>query len=261
MIHPFVLTALIVMATLVIVYSFVVYKLFSDKRRNQKTLRMQDEIMYIHGEYISDTKKNQQDLARLKHDIRAQFITLDRLCRQSDPTACWQFLDSMNTGAAQLDFADYDTGHKVATVMVNYYAALAKKNHIHFSYDGYFNGIAKIPDCDLNALFHNLLSNALEECLRLPDDDERHIAVLVSSRYQSLVLNISNSCRRELMILDISLLGTSKTDKAGHGFGLGIISSIVEKYGGSVEMRCHDGKWVSDIVFTDFYLPLSSAQP
>ena len=257
---PLVLIALILMAIVVIVYSFVIFKLFSDKHRNQKTLRMQDEIMYIHGEYIMGTQKKQYDLAKLKHDFRAQLITLNRLCRQNDPTACWQFLDSMNTDATQLDFADYDTGHKVATVMVNYYAALAKNNNIRFDYDGYLGGNAKIPDCDLNALFHNLLSNALEECLRLPGDSGRYIEILVNSRYQSLVLNVSNSCRTELMILDISLLGTSKADKASHGFGLGIISGIVGKHGGTVEMRCHNGQWVAEIVFTDFYLS-PSVQP
>ncbi|MCM1523639.1 MAG: GHKL domain-containing protein [Ruminococcus sp.] len=88
---------------------------------------------------------------------------------------------------------------------------------------------------DLCVALGNLLDNAVEACRRVTDLQGRYISLSVVTADSSLVINIENSSPRK----DGEDFKTDKTDRRLHGYGLGNVNAIAEKYGGvfTIERR------------------------
>ena len=74
----------------------------------------------------------------------------------------------------------------------------------------------------------NLLDNALEASRKVNNPDDRKISVSIITDSGSMMINVVNSAER----IGVSNLKSNKKDKLLHGYGLGNIKAIADKYGG-----------------------------
>lgn len=87
-----------------------------------------------------------------------------------------------------------------------------------------------VVDSDLYSLLSNILDNALEACVAMPEGQERFISLTISRREPYLNIRCKNSKTSGIIYTD-GIIQSSKPD-SGHGYGLWIIRRIVDAYDG-----------------------------
>lgn len=100
--------------------------------------------------------------------------------------------------------------------------------------------IGFISPVDLYVMLGNAADNAIEATEKLSDTRKRVIGMTVGKKGAMVGFEISNYCDGE-PIFENGLPVTSKSDKANHGFGMGSIKAVAEKYGGAISVSIADG--------------------
>lgn len=101
-----------------------------------------------------------------------------------------------------------------------------------------------IEELDLLGLLFNLLDNAIESCMKIQEPERRHIELHCFQAAGAFVLTMKNS------FLDVVYqnhrLITTKKDKKYHGVGMSIVSDIVKKYDGGMDITYEYGEGCND---------------
>lgn len=100
---------------------------------------------------------------------------------------------------------------------------------------------------DICTVFGNMLDNAIECELRIPDKEKRLIHVAVYSHKDFLIIRCENYCPEEVSFRD-GLPVTTKQDSDYHGYGVKSIRYTAQKYGGSVTMEVREKWFVMNIL-------------
>ena len=99
--------------------------------------------------------------------------------------------------------------------------------------------VSFIHPADIYAIFGNLLDNAIEAVLQVPEEEKRVINVRILSHESLTVIQIENFYEGKL-VFDGELPVTTKTDKEEHGFGMKSVDYLVKKYGGTMVIETED---------------------
>ena len=106
-------------------------------------------------------------------------------------------------------------------------------------------GNINISGVDLSVLIGNLLDNAMEACMQIPEEKDRFIRIYIDVIKKQLYISVTNSmsgrAKRKGSIF--------QSDKEGnHGFGLVRIDSIVEKYQGYINRQTENGVFATEVM-------------
>lgn len=146
------------------------------------------------------------------------------------------------------DLTNVDSTIKTGRVMVD--AILNGKMNIAAQNDIPVNAKAKIPndtpltDVDLCVIIGNLLDNAVEENKKLPTDN-RFIRIYIGQKNTQFYLAFTNAAGKKKEKAG-GLFGSTKGVE--HGFGLGRVKSIVNKYEGLFSADSEDGGFTAEIL-------------
>ena len=126
----------------------------------------------------------------------------------------------------------------------NYYC---KKHDITFvcMIDGEKLGFMDVAD--QYVMFGNIIDNAINAVRQVEDHAKRSIYVNIRAEKKLLLIQTENPFVGELSFRD-GLPRTTSGDEFNHGFGMGSIRLIAEKYKGSVNTRAEDGIFYLNIV-------------
>ena len=104
----------------------------------------------------------------------------------------------------------------------------------------------KISEIDLCVIIGNLLDNAMEACLRLPDEEDRFIRVFIGVLKGQLYLSVSNSAGGEIRKSGRTYISSKNSET--HGFGLMRVDRIAAKYNGYVNRQNEEGMFATEIL-------------
>ena len=93
---------------------------------------------------------------------------------------------------------------------------------------------------DICTIFGNVLDNAIECELRIPEKEKRLIHLAVYARKGFLVIQCENYCPEEVEFRD-GLPVSTKNDSVYHGYGIKSVRHAAEKYGGTATVHTRDG--------------------
>lgn len=152
----------------------------------------------------------------------------------------------MKSFDAALDTYNADSYCKnpIVNSILNQYAGRAKKEKIKTEFHINVPENVGIDNIDLTCVLGNALENALEGCLRLPEDEEKEIIVTAKYFDQRLRLQVENTCVTDV-IFDGDL---PVTQKPGGGTGTKSIIYTAERYDGTAGFSVVDGKFITQIV-------------
>ena len=142
-----------------------------------------------------------------------------------------------------------DTVIKTGNVMVD--AILNSKLNLAASQEIAVNVKATVPptlsveSIDICVILGNLMDNAIEACMRLPDSEKRFIRVYMGSHKGQFYISVTNAAA-VLRRKGTSYLSTKS--KGDHGFGLMRIDRITAKYGGAVNRQSEEGVFATEIL-------------
>ncbi len=199
--------------------------------------------------------KATEDVNRRYHDLKHYLHGLDALLSDSrqdlmpQRAQMQQFLQSIHR-----EIDPYTqicrTGSSVMDTLLSQYLQECKSKNICLLLHVDAHRIDFIQTMDLCSLLGNAMDNAIEAASTVPENHTQFP--------REITVNIGISDAFLLMRFHNYFIGRRKTDKTGflttkadaarHGYGLGSIEAITEKYGGSSSVDCKDNTFTLHIL-------------
>ena len=214
------------------------YKL--QEKRNMKIAEEKETILY---KYYKVAKENNENASMIKHDLKNQIQIAYAMRNKND-----NFVNILEDIDAELDKVNtniYSKNEILNTVLL-LKKIEAKKFDINMVYKiDKSISLDSMKDSDVCKLFSNLLDNSIEASKKT---DDKKILLKLCKRNDYIVLICENTYKEELRKNILGFL-TTKENKKEHGYGIKIIKSISDKYGGEMNIQAKNGSFKVIMVF------------
>lgn len=214
------------------------YKL--QEKRNMKIAEEKEKILY---KYYKVAKENNENASMIKHDLKNQIQIAYAMRNKND-----NFVNILEDIDAELDKVNtniYSKNEILNTVLL-LKKIEAKKFDINMVYKiDKSISLDSMKDSDVCKLFSNLLDNSIEASKKT---DDKKILLKLCKRNDYIVLICENTYKEELRKNILGFL-TTKENKKEHGYGIKIIKSISDKYGGEMNIQVKNGSFKVIMVF------------
>lgn len=203
-----------------------------------KETALLSQQLEIQTEQILALEKSYQAQRRTTHDFRNQLQTISGLLSMGKSEEAEDYTQEL-LGQHTVRIFAVNSGHPVIDAVLNHKYQLCKVYEIDIQFQ--VNDLSRVdlPTDMLVVLLSNLLDNAIEGCCRL--EGKRCIFVSLISD-ETLFLSIRNTSLP--VIIQNGRILTSKPDKEAHGYGLGRIKYILDKFEAEYNYAYKDGWFV-----------------
>ena len=140
------------------------------------------------------------------------------------------------------------TTNETLNVILTEKAMICEAKHINFSCIADGDALSGIGDVDLYLLFSNALDNAIEASVKIENEDDRAIGIMVERLGNFVSIRISNNYVGEVNIRPDGRIPTYKSDTAHHGYGISSMEYSAKKYGGIICMGTDGGVFILQII-------------
>jgi hypothetical protein len=154
----------------------------------------------------------------------------------------------LESDARKLDYYEciIKCGNAALDTALTEKSIVCKQNRIDFTMMVHGELLAFMLPVDIYALFGNMLENAINCLVELPEED-RHLRLYVTAVGSMVSVVCENVCRDDLQFAN-GLPQTQHEDMQNHGFGTRSIARICEKYDAKFRMTNDDGMFVVKIL-------------
>ncbi len=214
---------------------------------NRKISGFQNHLVNKHYDEVETMYRKMRGW---RHDYHNHIQTLKAYMTMAQYKEAARYLDRLEEDLANVDMV-LRTGNVMADAILNSKLTLIQERNIQVDATVTVPGNLPISDIDLSVLIGNLLDNAREACIKLPEQD-RFIRIYIDTLKQQLYISVTNS-----------MPGSAKrkgnrfiSEKEGqHGFGLLRIDDIVAKHSGYLNRQAENGVFATEVM-----LPLQTAE-
>jgi sensor histidine kinase regulating citrate/malate metabolism len=181
-----------------------------------------------------------------RHDMHHHNAVIIGMLQSGDTDELKTYMKSFD---AALDSHNGDVfcSNPIASSIFNHYARKAEAEGIKTTFHVSVPAGIGIDNIDLTCVLGNALENALEDCLRLPKDEEKEIVVTVKFIDNRLRVQVENTCQTDI-VFDEEL---PVTQKQGGGMGIKSILYTAERYDGTAGFSVSDKKFITQIVLNE----------
>ena len=210
----------------------------------QTKLEQEHMLAELNRKYYEEMERQHFEIRRLKHDL-ANHLQAVAALPDDDKDA---YIRELLADPAVTHTLNYTADNTVNAV-------LSSKDNIFKDHDITFHVKAELPGelpfekSDVCAIFANALDNAIEACLKLPAE-QREINLETKAEKGLFVLSISNPAADGASPAGL-LPKTTKENPLSHGLGLKSIRAVVQRYGGHMEIKTEENRFLLFL-----YLPL-----
>ena len=173
-----------------------------------------------------------------RHDYRNHIQTMKVFASTENWDAIRKYLDLLDEDLTTVDVV-IKTGNPMTDAILNSKISLARAKGIEVIADANIPVKLKLSEIDLCCIIGNLFDNAIEACLKLPED-KSIIRVYMDMKNTQLYISFTNFTAGRKMQKEGKLFLSTKGE--GHGFGLIRIDTIVERLGGYISRNSEDGR-------------------
>ncbi len=214
--------------------------LFS-KQIDKRIAAYQRELIETHYREVDNMYRQ---IRGWRHDYRNHIQTMKVLAANGDMQAIKEYLDMLDTDLNTVDTV-VKTGNAMADAILNSKISLARAKAITVHCDAHIPVRLKMSELDLCCIIGNLFDNAIEACLRLPEE-KRHIRVYMDMKGTQLYISFTNFTASGKLKKVGGLFTTTKG--SGHGFGLVRIDNIIKRLDGYLSRNSEDGAFTTEIL-------------
>jgi hypothetical protein len=207
-------------------------------------LETQTELLEMQSSQYHALENYMQQTSRQRHDFRQSVHILQSLAEQGDLEHIKEYLQTfaqqLNTNPPARYCSD-----TALNALFNYYHELAVSSHISTNWKIELPEPLCITQLDLVNLFGNLMENAIDGCLRVPEE-QRYFALSVQIKYgHQLYIVSTNSfdgCLKK------TPTGYASTKRNGSGIGTLSITAVSEKYHGYTKFSNNANEFFVDVM-------------
>jgi sensor histidine kinase regulating citrate/malate metabolism len=215
----------------------MLFSRFIDKR----AALLQNELTEKH---LAEVQSIYREMRGWRHDYRNHIQTMKSYIALGRGDALDAYLDRLDADLTVVDKL-IKSGNVMVDAILNSKLTLAKERKIRVDAKAVVPAELALNDVDLCVIIGNLLDNAMEACLKLPDEAARFIRVYIEIKRNELYISIANSTPGRPMKFN----GRYISEKLGyHGLGLLRADRIVGKYGGWLKRRDEDGVFSTEVL-------------
>lgn len=218
----------------ILVY-YVIVMLIQESQKNLE-LNNQNHLLAIQTLQYEALTDRMEETRRCRHDLRQHINTITSLVQNEAYDQLLPYLNQYQSDTALAKPVLY-CKHISLNALLSYYAQQFQENHIRFQYSVFLPETLSISDTDLSVLFGNLLENALDGCMTLPEE-QRELRLNTSLANQnSLVLTLDNRFEGSFRKDGLHFLSTKHQ---GTGIGTESARAIVARYHGDITFNIQD---------------------
>lgn len=223
--------AIILFVMLYIIF-FIYFVIISKKNEEimQKTLKLQ--VLEANQEFSKQILDAYESNRKLKHDLNHHLTVIYGKTEDEDIIGIRNYIEQLASKMDKIQIIN--TTNMTLNNMINYRIAEMEKLDIKF-YHQVSNDLSFINDLDIAVLMGNLFGNAIEAQRYVNENRFISLRILTNNGFVSMIMK--NSYSEKYTHKDQGKYTTIKEDKAKHGFGLGNINSVVEKYDGVMQIK------------------------
>ena len=211
-----------------------------DLEKRQLLMAQQEKL------WKSELASQQETIAlafQQRHDMHHHNSVIFEMIQNGDTEQLKAYMKSVD---AALDVHNSNTfcSNSIANSIFNVYFRSAEAEGIKTTFHVSVPKVIGIDNIDLTCVLGNALENAVEGCVRLPQDEEKEIIVTAKFIDKRLRVQVENTCRTDI-IFEGEL---PVTQKQGGGTGTKSIIYTAERYDGTAGFSVKDGKFITQIV-------------
>lgn len=236
---------LMVSPLLLVVLCFLLYRIMrklSEREQLEQRLAMMDNIKSIELSYQTQLSDKAELLRRFRHDYKGNVETLKGLISSGESEGAekaLELLDSMSQKLESTSVKKFSDNMVVNTVLSSMSESALKNGVVLNSVVDVPRDLAGIEIIDLNCLFVNMLNNAIEASVKLPEEQNRVVTIRAGVKAGFLVVKTTNAYT-EMVSDKNGIVQTTKDDKTNHGIGLALIKEVCGKYEGEFSFETDD---------------------
>lgn len=179
-----------------------------------------------------------------KHDYKNHIQAMKSYAFTGDVEAIRNYLDELDNDLSSIDSV-VKTGNKMADAILNSKISLAVSKKINVEADAHIAVALTTPELDLCIIIGNILDNAIEASLLLPED-QRRIRIFLEMKNTQLYMSFTNITASKKLIKKNGRFLTSKGE--GNGFGLIRIDNIINRHNGYISRNSEEGAFTTEIL-------------
>jgi len=167
------------------------------------------------------------------HDYKYMIVSLQALIRAQENEKAIQLIDGLyDDMQSRVAVHKKYSNNVILDAILQDVANICMEKEIRFQFNTIVPSDTGLTRLDAIRIFSNIAKNAVEACEKVPVSD-RFIEITSGNDDQWAMLEAVNSYDGNVLIDDGRLM-TTKSERDGHGLGLGIVQDITENLGGFV---------------------------
>ncbi len=192
---------------------------------------------------IASQKETAELIYQQKHDMHHHNSLIIDMLENGEKEEIVEYMKSVDL-ALNKKVPNFFCSNSIANSIFNIYFKKFEAEGIKTTFNVSIPKTIGIDNVDLTCVLGNALENALEECMRLPRDEEKEIIVTAKFIDKRLRVQIENTCRSDI-VFEGELPLTQKQDG---GTGTKSILYTAEVYDGTAGFSVVDGKFITQVV-------------
>lgn len=217
----------------------IIFEFFLEIQSKFETDR-DKQLLLIQVNAISNQSEtivnNQEQIRILRHDIRHQLNIIGEYISNGNMEEANKFLmycqDELNKTTTQIYCVNM-----AINATLSYYFELAKRNSIKVIVNCDIPQIVNINIAELAVAYANSLENAINACIKEPDESKRFINLQSVYTSNKIVIDMTNNCFSKVKFSNKGIPYTTKKD---HGIGILSILAFAKKYDSVINFSQND---------------------
>ncbi len=212
------------------------------KKMERRMAAYQQDLMEKHCEEVENMYRQTRGW---RHDYRNHIQTMKAYLSMGRYGELAIYLDQLEEDLCQVDTV-IKTGNVMVDAVLNSKISVARSRRIAVEAKAKVPQQLAIAEVDLCVILGNLLDNAIEACMQIPQEGRRFIRIYIDVLQGQLYLYVINAAMGELRRHGHTYLST-KTRRE-HGYGLMRMDRVVEKYHGYLDRQDEEGVFATEIL-------------
>jgi sensor histidine kinase regulating citrate/malate metabolism len=218
------------------------FNLLFGKAIDRRIAAYQSDLITKHCDEVENIYRQMRGW---RHDYHNHIQTMKAHLALNQTTELRAYLCELDADLTSVDTV-LKTGNIMVDAILNSKISLALSKQINVNAKATVPKDVRISEVDLCVIIGNLLDNAMEACLKQPEEAKRFIRVYIGLLKQQLYIYISNSAGGEVRKSVRSYISTKNS--SSHGFGLLRVDKIAEKYGGYINRQNEEGVFATEVM-------------
>lgn len=228
-------------AFLLLLINLLLWRLGMPRYVEQQISRFQNDLVDRH---YNEVEIMYRKMRGWRHDYHNHIQVLKAYLSLSQYRQASDYLDGLEADLSTVDTV-LKTGYVMVDAILNSKLSLIQEKKIPVDATALVPETISISGIDLAVLIGNLLDNAMEACMKLPEEKDRFIRIYIDIIKKQLYISVTNSMKGK----GSKSGGRFLSHKSGnHGFGLYRIDSIVARYDGFLNRQTEEGGFATEIM-------------